>query len=268
MSRRRNDPALFEIIHDQGISKGSIDSSLGRRRPFGSRRAPTSAGSDQRGGAAGDESGGFAMGRIVRIPLGYVIVAVGVAVSLIVVAYGVGVGRGERSISSVRDRTGLEIQDPTWNTDELGLGDETAPPPFTAGMRDRDDGDAGANTGTRTSVSPSLAMDGDGPVTARYGRYQDTRIVGLNYIVIARLKPDEADRAADFLETHGIDVMVLPVNNPSLRILASRRGFAGYLTDPDALRLRNELTRLGRIWEQQYGGSTDFSQHYGEKFTG
>ena len=96
--------------------------------------------------------------------------------------------------------------------------------------------------------------------------YEDTRQAGLNYIIITRVDAIEAERIGAFLAGHRIDVMLLPDNNAWL--VVTRGGFETWLTNPSAQRLSETLRRLGREWRTQHGGSRDFDDLYGQKFSG
>jgi hypothetical protein len=204
--------------------------------------------------------------RTVRIPIGYVIVAGGLALALAVVAYLIGYSRAEANAESERRRvlqTELDMVDPL-----------NAPSGTLANPQTTQNAPTGGAAPTQTTTRPPQANQPGATQTPPTGAQRqagalerDPRVPGLNYWVIARLGPDEARRAAAYLQASGVDVAVVETNSDKFREVIASTGFEG-LSSPEAARLKSRILELGRLYRVQEKGPTDFSDMYARKFSG
>lgn len=252
MSRRRDTPALYELI--AGERRGS----LGAHGPLPGRDpSPVSASPPP------DISPAHSLGdvggpqRSVRMPMGFVAVAVGVGVVLIVLAYAVGHSIGaKRTLEETQRRPTPDrdyasdpqspLQDPGRESDSLS---DQRP------LRNESENPSPAGLGGESNRQ-SPAADPPKP-----GRNEDTRVAGLNYLIIEQFDRTEADKVSDFLIGQGIDVMVLPAKNPGLYQVIARRGIEGPAGD-EREEFERRVVRLGKDWKSKHGGSKNFDQCY------
>ena len=245
----------------------------GDRAHYAPRPAPSPGG----GAASGGGLSWWQMGaRTVRIPIGYVIVAGGLALALAVGTYLIGYSRAEANAESERRRVlqnELDMVDPLnspsgalaspQTTQNAPLGG--AAPTQTATRPPQ------PNQGTSTQQAPPTGgqrqQAAPGPAPGAGALERDPRVPGLNYWVIARLGPDEARRAASYLQASGVDVAVVETNSDKFREVIASAGFEG-LSSPDAARLKSRILELGRMYRVQEKGPTDFSDMYARKFSG
>lgn len=199
-------------------------------------------------------------GRAFRVPVGHVFVAGAAVILLLVIAFSVGYRRGEASVGdSAEAGLGGSTERPTVR--EPGSINGTSEP---GGETGTDPMSRNSSLGPRTEPNPNQGPQGTEPRT--YARDDDSRIQGLNYIIVERFEPDEADRVADFLESKGIDVMVLRDNNPALRMVVTQQGFEGWISNEASQSLLERIKRLGREWKSQHGGKKNFDGAYGKKY--
>ncbi|MDX2115958.1 MAG: hypothetical protein SFZ24_10135 [Planctomycetota bacterium] len=99
------------------------------------------------------------------------------------------------------------------------------------------------------------------------GPADDPRQPGLNYLIAATLPTDEAEKAADFLSSSGLEIALVPADNrPSLRWVVVLRGVAAKdLGGPTARALEQRLQDLGREYKQVHRGPTVFNDPWWKK---
>ncbi len=254
MPKNRNTPALYEVFGRTGAAPG-------RSRPV--EVAPTFAPPRVQVESIAPESAspsGPASPRLIRLPVGYLYVALAVVVLLIVGSYFVGVSRGRaqaqhQPASGGDAAEGASINDPTLNGNGLSGGLAREPGPAPSGTDASRAGHGTANPEAPPRQTPA------GPRTPD----RDTRRAGLNYIIVERFEPAEAWAVKEFLKRHGIDVLVLRDNNPSLLQVVTAEGFQGWNSNAAAQALNRRLEELGRQWKTREGGSKDFSQRLPKK---
>lgn len=123
-------------------------------------------------------------------------------------------------------------------------------------------------------VSPTgtgLITDRSGGATADSGvsGYDDPRVLGRNYLVLALYPLDEAQRLRAFLAGRQVDVMIGLRNNKGLRQVIALNGFTReQMRTSDAEdRFMTKLRGLGRQWKSfNHGKGDDLSSMYYEKF--
>lgn len=266
MARKRRGPTLLELI---------------REPPPGGSFRVSPGGAPSRSVAPSDPGGGpgwWQMGaRTVRLPVGYLFVAAGVALALTVVGYFIGYKRAEQDARAQRAREGQALVDSSLDPLNGGIGSgaplaQTQSTPVTG---------APAPGGTRQSQpqqqpagqppqQPRQPSGGQAPPATRPSDLErDPRVAGMNYLIIARLGPDEARKAAAYLQANGVDVAVIPTNSERFREVIATRGFAaGEVTGPERQRLESRIKELGRLYRLQERGPTDFSDMYPKRFSG
>lgn len=95
----------------------------------------------------------------------------------------------------------------------------------------------------------------------------DPRQVGLNYLIAATLTADEAEKAAQFLVSRGLDAAVVPADGRgSQRWVVILEGLAAKdLGSSRARTLENRLQDLGRVYRQELKGPTVFNDPWWKK---
>ncbi len=228
-------PTLFELMRDPA-----------RSRPVRAEEAPVAP------PAPLDEadSGYFGQSRAIRVPLGYVFIAGAVAVACMALTYSIGFQTGQHK----RDR--LDAQRLQSSADPVR--DVPTRDPLLAQT------DTTRPSQTRTSAPANNAS----PPRSRPAQTGDVRVPDLNYFIVLYDGPEEAERAAAFLRTNGVDAAVIPANNGRFRYVVSLMGFASSEVGSGAYEAhRNELRRLGRIWKRDHNGTRDFSEVWPQKYT-
>jgi len=99
----------------------------------------------------------------------------------------------------------------------------------------------------------------------------DPRVAGFNYLYLGTLTLKDASAGVDFLKRNGVQAFHVVDrsrgggNNPPCRIYASQ-GFAGGPRFKETEKDRNDLIRrveeLGKKWQREDKGASDFRQPY------
>lgn len=249
-----------------------------REPPSGGSFRMSSGGASSRSSAPSDPGGGpgwWQMGaRTVRLPVGYLFVAAGLALALTVVGYFIGYKRAEQDARAQRAREGQALVDSSLDPLNVGAGAPLAQTGQTQSPAGSS-GPGGARTPSQTQTqqpssgqaAPSQTPPPPGVRPSDLER--DPRVSGLNYLIIARLGPDEARKAAAYLQANGVDVAVVPTGSDRFREVIATRGFpAGEVTGPERQRLEARIKELGRLYRLQERGPTDFSDMYPRRFSG
>jgi len=130
-----------------------------------------------------------------------------------------------------------------------------------------------AAAGTPPPSSPSESgQSTNNPSTGRVvvvgGKTKDPRQAGMNYLIVATLPKSEAEDAAAFLASRGLEIGVIPVDNrPSRWRVVVLEGFGSkdwYGTAGKALEA--QVKALGREYQQERKASTNFKDPYWEKY--
>lgn len=216
-------------------------------------------------------------GRMIRLPMGWVFVAVAMMVGLCWLAYEGGFRRGKTVERDERLLSQGPIEgperDPLLNTSASPATSRPAvvPPPKQAppvGVVAQPKPSTQPTQGKPLSKEPPAGAptQATAPQPVQVGG--DPRIPGLNYFVVARLPQEEAEKAAAFLSARGVSAAVIPSNNPKFMRVIAVRGFAkADLTGPDASKLKSDIRKAGRSYKAEAKGPTDFSDLYAERHT-
>jgi len=122
-----------------------------------------------------------------------------------------------------------------------------------------------------TSVERNLPVTG-GAAPPRgagaAGDPADPREPGLNYFRLVTL-PDsavgEGQKAVSFLQSQGVDAVLIPVNNGRSYKLIALPGFTR-IGSPEAKKFEDRLKSLGRLWKSGHRGSSDWNDLLAEKY--
>ncbi len=274
MSKRKNAPALFEVMKQRQVKKAQstdivsedeIDSNVTTPPPPPKQSPATTAAPT----TTADQHEHNSLGKTIRIPLGYIFIAVAGVIGMIIISYSVGFARGRQDeITRQEDIHAASLSNTTYNTDR-----NTQIP--TSNLPSNNDHSTNQTQPlSRETQQPSpennrtIGQSNTRSDTIQTNPlYRDSRQSGLNYIIVERFDRDEAERVANFLRTKGIDVMILPANNNrSLWQVLVRQGFEGWLSNREAQRTLERVKRHGQEWLRLHSGSKDFEQAFGKKF--
>jgi len=188
-----------------------------------------------------------------RVPRGVAIVVLVGVIGLLVLAYWVGYERGGAAASR---------QAQAMDTGPTGPRDA---PPAPASNRGAGASDA-ADTGSPAGENPTgpTGRDAAGPAA-------DPRAVGLNYFIVARRRPPDARKLADFLEQQGgVETYVDPLDNGYSLIWVVDRGFRADELGSEAYNaFQRRLRELGRAWKRHNDGKgADLGDMYVRKYKG
>jgi hypothetical protein len=215
--------------------------------------------------------GWLSPGQVVRLPVGYILLAAAgviiLAVAVFYIGYEVG-GRAERLDAEERYRrygspaatdplVVDDFIDPVGAAASQGdAGDrETPTPPNT------DEGARTTDVGEETAATPTPVRND--PVATDL-----ERVRGLNYwIVTSFATPDEGERLIQFLAESGIPARAFPNPESEFVQVWVMRGFTREeLRTPAAPAFQQQLRRLGRIWKNERGGADDLATMYQKKY--
>lgn len=196
-----------------------------------------------RGRSPGDEVP-LGPGRSVRVPVGYLLVALAVALGIGVVAFTWGFSRG-------RDETRTELA----RTLEQAVVGRSVQDPL--------------GTPTAEATSPAAPSEGVPSPPAALGAGDDPRRAGLNYFVIAHATPDTAPALAAFCREQGLEASVVSDHNGVLRKVIVTPGYAdGARRSDEVQALERRIREVGLRWKSSRRGNADFSGAYPELFRG
>lgn len=214
----------------------------------------------------------FSPGRAIRVPTGYVVPLGLLVVVLVVGAYATGYrSRKTEELSQKSDSAAQEMAalvDP--------LNQPAASPPPAATPSNRSSTQATKPPPTKPVATPKTQENKANPpaggrssgVVVVTGAGDDPRQAGLNYLIAATLPLDEAEKAAAFLVSRGLEIAVVPADNRSLRWVVVLQGVAAKdLSGPSAKALEQRLQTLGREYKQVLKGPTVFNDPWWKKHT-
>jgi hypothetical protein len=226
---KRSQPALYELIRNQGDSPAPMPSGGGGFRP----PQPWT---------------------IAPVTAGFLAAAV---LGLVLVAYLYGFAVGQRV---VQDRMG---QQAAADLDRLVEETDPSPAPTIAGGQPPSIPTAPpaiAGSGNPASGGLTGAIQPQSPTG-------DPRIEGLNYFVIAQVPAASADRMVAFSRERDLDAHSVPDDTGGLRFVIVTPGFAaGERRSEPVLRLEARIRSVGLQWKSAARGNRDFSDFYPRKF--
>ena len=251
MVKRSGRTPLYELIKRRGDPV---------ERPAESAR-PEAA------GPARERQRWLAPGRTVRVPVGYLLVAVAGVVLLLALVYMAGYWRGGRDMRAEYDARYLESQrssdparrarDPLTEPDAGEGGGPQRPPsgPPTGQME-----------GEETSADRrGAAEDGLGRPRSSWGALEsDPRQVGRWYLVLAETQPEGARRLGRYCRDHGLEAyVVVSHNNAARRCVIVLPGLTSdAMSDPRERPLREQVYRVGDAWQATHRGERNLRDAY------
>jgi hypothetical protein len=210
-------------------------------------------------------------GRAIRVPTGYVVPLALLIVVLVVGAYAT--GYRSRKSEELTQKSDSAAQEMDALVDPLNQH-AAAPPPTKAAPKPAGQSTKSpppkATTPPKTSeakANPGVPGRSAGVVIVT-GPGDDPRQSGLNYLIAATLPLDEAEKAAAFLVSRGLEIAVVPADNRSLRWVVVLQGTAAKdLSGQSAKTLEQRLQVLGREYKQVLKGPTVFNDPWWKKHT-
>lgn len=201
--------------------------------------------------------------RIVRVPVGYLFIAGALVVALMVGGYLVGY---RRASSALRDRERALAQRELETAVQDPLLSQA---PVNPGLLPSAGRSATNPTSTPTTDPASARSPQQGGAAPAAAPGEDPRTPGLNYFIVARDLPEEAERAAAFLRDNGVPAFVATSNNAGLRLLIALEGFTSEaMRAGEHLPFKARLQSLGRIWKRDHAGATDWADAYPARYSG
>lgn len=256
MRRDKRAPALYELMRSR--SKG------GPFAPPGTLYRPTEVEPEE----TDDRLSWLSPGRVIRLPVGYLIVAALLILALSIGGYMIGYKKREREEARLREqdlrRQFDDVRDPL--ADPQGRSGAAGTVPSTGqpvlGSPER------PPVASSSEPPPSALSGRPGRVTVVRQPGDDPREGGKNYLVAAQLALEEAQKAANFLAARGLEIAVVPVDNRSLTWhVVVVQGFGpGDWYGPGGKRLERDLQALGRQYKRDLKGPVDFSDAWWQKF--
>lgn len=273
VAKKQSKPVLYELLGGRESSRSvpAVESEREKPEPRKdvSEVEPAATPSNSGHPTVSDGHGlaWLGAGRTVRLPVGYIFLAIAAAVILTAVSYSIGVAAGqekERQAHSLNRDAQAEA-----NRVMQQLGGSTAQRP--AG--DRTSGDAPiSRNGQRTPSDQAQTPSTPRHTTPRAGTAgaieSDPREPGLNYFVLIHTTRDNAIEMAAFCRERGLEAYVVPGNNTWSKVFVLP-GFRGdELRSDRALNLREQILSVGRDWSARAPGNRDFHGHYAERYQG
>lgn len=243
-------PALYELMGQRGV-----------RSP---RMAPETQSAplmEER------EASWLSPGRVLRLPVGYVLLAVAIAAGLVVTAYVMGyrkanlVVRAEYEQNVLNNAQGIE---PIQANDPLL-------DPLDEGLFQNGDfgGGSTADTGFAPVMPPRTITENPPITTDSMGEiFSDPRVSGLNYYVLMATNREGSERVVRFCRENGLETYAVRRNNAQTYTVIAFPGYASNERSDQRVRtLESLIHRVGELWKQDRGGTTDFRDAYPELFT-
>lgn len=203
-------------------------------------------------------------GRTLRIPVGYLFLAVAVAIVLLWLTYMVGNSRGysaaradlEDKFRSQQRQAGVHDPLTLAPGDQSKMGGSMA----AGSAQPRESAAAPPSASALVTRPPSQW----GPIAPK----TDPRKKGWNYFVIAETSPQGAERVVEFCRSNGLETYVIPsAKSQSRRRVAAFPGFQESQLAPAPSALRQQILEIGiRFKQQNKNAGTDFSDLYYDPF--
>ncbi len=256
MSPRHRGPALLELLDDR------TKATLSRPRTIGSvTGAEEPAEAPRHAGPA----------RTLRIPFGYLYFAAAGALAIFVLGWTGGylaAQRGAESRAAERAGAGVTPADDPVLTDYLNqeVNPDLLPARASANqgleVQRQVAGSNGSARDRQARQQDETAQPATQPATTPAAAAADRPDPNLNYLLVASFERDKAERAAEFLRDRGLPAVAIRSRRQTLIPVVILRGFPREtLSSPEAVKLRQDVLELGRIWRTKQRGG-DFSGAY------
>ncbi|MCA9305934.1 MAG: hypothetical protein KDA16_05350 [Phycisphaerales bacterium] len=249
MRRDKNAPRLYELLGESPPSQDRL------RAPLVPRPVRVDLPADD----TAPKSRVSGNGRTIQLPAGYAFFAI--AFLLLALILGYFIGYAKRGREYTREQARLAAEQTPDNT--LPIRDPLADP-----------------TGTEPRVNPPRQTPSNSNSGASNPPLQpraiiiergdpDPREPGLNYFIAARLPPENAIQAAEYLTSRGVPAARLAPDRDNWCKVIALRGFdASSIRGPEAEKLADQIRAIGRDFKRNERGGDDFASTYPEKYTG
>ncbi len=262
MSKRRRGPTLLEVLpHDM-------------RRPSDQRTGlpvsappPIAAGDGERLEIS-SPFGWLSPGQVVRLPVGYILIAAAGVIILAAAVFYIGLEMGARAERLDAEERYRRYGSPT-ATDPLV--DEVVDPVGAAAASRGAAGDRETTTppstdqGTRSADAGEEAGETTPPVRNDPADGSLERVRGLNYWIVSRTHAEEGERLIAYLRDNGIAARAFP-DGEFVQIWVMRGFSREELRTAAAPAFEQRLRRLGRVWKNERDGADDLATMYQKKY--
>jgi hypothetical protein len=216
--------------------------------------------------------------RVLRVPVGFIFISVGVLVVLLTASYWVGFLRGEAVVHAAWNidradalaadrqmRTVLEVDEPGGATRK-----ETQPAPVDT---------ARALVEVPVQASSPVPDPTPAPAPAPVVPVESTqvpalaassgyaRVEGINYYIIDHPSRQKVVELVVFCRKHGLDAHQTVSASGSPKVYVTPGYSAGQSAQDEIIELRERIREVGILWEREDPGrNSDFSTRYAEKY--
>lgn len=206
-------------------------------------------------------------GRKVAFPVGYAFVTAAVAVALVIAAFVFGHQRGTAQAKAAFDQSLLE------SSRQADAARQTQDPLMASVTGRYEPAVSQPNGGSRSATRDSRSARPAGvEVGAPNGRTisshpgpieSDPRVEGAYYYVLATTRRDGAVRLANFCRQRGLEAYVVGGNNGRFaQVIVLPALETSSNSDPLVRRMREQILKIGRLWENSEPGATNLSDAY------
>lgn len=218
-------------------------------------------------------------GRALRLPIGYVFIAIAALIAIVFATFSIGVDTGssqtKAELGEIATRnSGGPINEPLADPAVTPNGEQIKSTTPRANQRVQVDDPTSSNTPQpqpQTQRSPRVVRDGAGAEVILVDQASDDpRQVDMNYFVLATQPQAEAERIAAYYAKNGVSTARMIPNNRGMCQVITLRGFVGKdLSTPEARDYESNLLRIGREYRRsQPGATTDMSDMFKQKYQG
>ncbi len=255
MAKKASQPALYEMIRarEQSGLPLTVRSSRSSR-----------VGDDD--SLDGGRPTWLTPGRVIRIPVGYMLLAAAVLIVTLAFAYGLGHRRGQaearNELVEYVKNTAPEVNDPLVSLNRAGEpiplqgGDRSSVLSVTGTLAS----DKGGGGGAARHVQPR----GWGPVQPA----KDPREPGKNYFILMTTLEPGAVKLAEFCRQHGLETYALKSKGRLWQVVAFP-GFEASNRNSREVQATEELIRrIGDKWKETERNATDLRGYYPARYNG
>ncbi|MDY7109737.1 MAG: hypothetical protein SYC29_13965 [Planctomycetota bacterium] len=208
----------------------------------------------------------LAPGRTIRVPIGYLLLALAGVLLLLAIVYMLGYWRGGQDTRAEYDARYLEsraggdaarrARDPLTEPGAEETGADAARPASPSAAPE--DGGAPADDSRADETGLTRPRSAWGPVES------DPRRAGRWYLVLAETQPEGARRLAAYCREAGLEAyVVVSHNNPARRCVIVLPGLASdAMSDPRERPLREQVYRVGDAWQATHRGERNLRDAY------
>jgi hypothetical protein len=215
--------------------------------------------------------GWLSPGQVVRMPVGYLLIAAAGVLILVVAVFYVGYETGGRAEKVEAERRLREYGAPTNDPLVEGFVDPVGSAADIPGA-----GGAEPGSDTTRQAQPTETAGRDEPDDAQSRQPAERRrtaapatperVKGLNYWIVSYTTPEEGERLVDFFAEHGIPAKAYPASGGNVQVWVLRGFSREELRTNAADEFKLRLRRLGRIWKSERGGTDDLDTMWLNKY--